>query len=248
MNPQFITYLELHIFELKCNFLTFFTTFLSLFLICFYFSNQIIYILIKNLIKLNLLKYFIFTNITEIFSTNIKIALFISLFITIQTCFFQIWYFIAPGLYQNENYKIVYFYIFYIFLNFLILFFILIKIIPNIWYFFININFKNNYIFNIYFEPNFNNYFYFFYKSFIYIYLIFIYIYIFFFILINNFFKINLILNLRKFFYLKFLFISILISPPDIINQFILFLFFIISFELVIYIYIYLTRYFFNKI
>lgn len=247
-NNKIITYLELHLFELKCNFFIFLITFFYLFSICFYFSNQLIYLFVKILIKSNMLKYFIFTNITEMLLTSINISIFISLFIAIQLLIIQFWFFISSGLYQYENYKIMKFYILFIIFNIFIISIILIKMIPNIWFFFINNEFSNKYLFNIYFEPQFNNYFYFLFSSSFYIYVIFVYFFILFFIIFNTFFKIKTIINLRKFFYFKFLLISILISPPDFINQLIILLIFFIIFEVFIFIYIYLYRYFFNKI
>lgn len=247
-NNKIITYLELHLFELKCNFFIFIITFIYIFSICFYFSDQIIYLFVKKLIKVNLLKYFIFTNITELFITNINISLFISIFICIQILIIQFWYFIAKGLYKNENYKLIKFYLIFLLFNIFIIKFILIKIIPNIWYFFINTDFSDKYLFNIYFEPKCNNYFNFIFTSFIFIYIIFLYFFIFIYIIFNNILNIKTIINLRKFFYIKFILISILISPPDFINQIIIINIFICLFEIFVYIYIYLYRYFFNKI
>ncbi len=195
-----------------------------------------------------MLKYFIFTSITEMFITNINISLYISIFISIQLLIIQFWFFISLGLYKDENYKIIKIYFLFILLNFLIIFFILIKIIPNIWFFFINNEFTNKYLFNIYFEPKFNNYFNFIFSSFIYIYSIFIYFYIFIYFIFYKIFKIKTIINLRKYFYLKFIIISILISPPEILNQLIILFFFIGIFEIYIFLFIYLNRYFFYKI
>jgi len=81
---KIITYLQLHLYELKYNFFILSITFLYLFIISYYFSNQLIYLLIDILIKKDMLKYFIFTNITEIFITNITISIFITTFITFQ--------------------------------------------------------------------------------------------------------------------------------------------------------------------
>jgi len=244
---KIITYLQLHLYELKYNFFILLITFLYLFIISYYFSNQLIYLLIDILIKKDMLKYFIFTNITEIFITNITISIFISTFITFQLSLLLFWIFLSSGLYKYENFKIIKLFLIFFLLNFLIINIILIKIIPNIWYFFLNINFSNHYLFNIYFEPKINNYFNFLFISFIYLFIIFIYFFIFYYIIFNNIFKIKTIINLRKFFYLKFILISSVISPPDFINQLIIFIIFISLFEIYIFLYFYLNRYFFNK-
>ena len=59
-NTKIKNYLQLHLFELKYNFIIFFITFFYLFFVSYYFSNQLIYIFINILTNNNLLKYFIF--------------------------------------------------------------------------------------------------------------------------------------------------------------------------------------------
>lgn len=246
-NTKIKNYLQLHLFELKYNFIIFSITFFYLFFVSYYFSNQLIYIFINIFKNSDFLKYFIFTNITELFITNIIISIFISTFISTQLLIIQFWFFLSSGLFKFENLKFIKFYIIFVLLNFIIINIILIKIIPNIFFFFININesFSNKYLFNIYFEPNFNNYFNFIFISYIYIYLVFIYFFILFYIIFNKIFNIKILINLRKFFYLKFILISSIISPPDLLNQLFIILLFIIFFEISIFMYLYLYRYFF---
>lgn len=238
------TNFQIHLQEFKHHFIIFLLTFIYLFFICYYFADQLIFLFSKKLIQSNLLKYFIFTNITEIIQTNIFIALMISLFISLQLLFIQIWLFISNGLFKYENLNIIKFFFFFIIFNFLIINVILIKIIPYLWFFFINYTFSNEYLFNIYFEPKINNYFNFIFYTFIYIYLLFFYFFLLFYIILNQKFKINIIINLRKIFYFKFLIIATIISPPDILSQLIITLFFIIFFELYIFFYLFIKKYF----
>nr|AEP41273.1 SecY [Phytophthora nicotianae] len=240
---KIITYLQLHLFELKYNFIILLITFFYLFLISYYFSDQLIYLLVTNLLNKNMLKYFIFTNITEIFITNLLIAIFISIFITIQLSILLTWFFLSKGLYKFENFIFIKFYIFFIIFNFFIINSIFTNIIPHIWNFLLNLNFSNFYILTIYFEPKINNYFDFIFSSFIYIFIIFIYFFFLFFLIFNNYFKLKNIINLRKFFYLKIILLSALITPPDIFNFLFIYLFFILIFEIFIYILIYLNKY-----
>lgn len=179
-NHKITTYLQLHLFELKYNFFILLIALLYLFTVSYYFSNQLIYLLINILINKDLLKYFIFTNITEIFITNVFISFFISFFIIFQISLIQAWIFFSSGLFKHENFKIIKIYIIFIIFNFFIIIVISIKIIPNIWYFFLNINFTNKYLFNIYFEPKLNNYFNFIFSSYLYIFLIFFYFFFYF--------------------------------------------------------------------
>jgi len=240
---KIITYLQLHFLELKYNFILILITFFYLFLISYYFSDQLIYLLVNNLLNKNMLKYFIFTNITEIFITNIFIAVFISTFLSIQLSILLIWCFLSKGLYKFENFMFIKFYVLFLFFNFFLINFIFTHIIPYIWNFLLNLNFTNLYILTIYFEPKINNYFNFIFSSFIYIFILFIYFFILFFLIFNNIFKIKIIINLRKFFYLKIIFLSALITPPDIFNFFLIYLLFILIFEIFIYISIYIKKY-----
>nr|YP_010507874.1 SecY [Phytophthora asparagi]AEP40977.1 SecY [Phytophthora asparagi]AFQ02357.1 SecY [Phytophthora asparagi]UXG55979.1 SecY [Phytophthora asparagi] len=249
---KIITYLQLHLFELKYNFFIILITFFYLFIISYYFSDQLIYLLVNNLLNKNMLKYFIFTNITEIFITNIFISIFISTFISIQLSIFLIWFFLSKGLFKFENFMFIKFYVFFIFFNLFIINFIFTNIIPYIWNFLLNLNFSNLYLLTIYFEPKINNYFDFIFSSFIYIFMILIYFFFLFFLIFNNIFQIKIIINLRKFFYLKILFLSALITPPDMFNFLLIYFFFLFFFEIFIYISIYLNKYnlnyFFYKI
>nr|AEP41231.1 SecY [Phytophthora iranica] len=240
---KIITYLQLHLFELKYNFIILLITFFYLFLISYYFSDQLIYLLVNNLLNKNMLKYFIFTNITEIFITNFLIAIFISTFISIQLSILLIWFFLSKGLYKFENFFFIKFYIFFILFNFFIINLIFKNIIPYIWNFLLNLNFSNLYLLTIYFEPKINNYFNFIFSSFIYIFIKFIYFFLFFFFILNNIFQLKIIINLRKFFYLKLILLSALITPPDILNFLLIYFLFILIFEIFIYILIYFNKY-----
>lgn len=244
MKKQFITHFQLHLIELKHNFIVYIFLYIYLFFISYYFSDQLIYLFTKKLIQSNLLKYFIFTNITEKVLTNIFISFIISIFISLQLLFLQMWFFTSKGLYKYENLKIFKYFVLIFIFNFFIIKFILINIIPNIWFFFVNFNFSNTYLFNIYFEPKFNNYFHFYFFSFTYIYLLFYYFFFFLFLLFKKIFKVENIINLRKFFYFKFIVFSILISPPEILNQIIIITLFLLFFEISIFIYLIFYKYF----
>nr|YP_010394483.1 sec-independent transporter protein [Phytophthora pinifolia]AEP41294.1 SecY [Phytophthora pinifolia]DAZ88530.1 TPA_asm: sec-independent transporter protein [Phytophthora pinifolia] len=249
---KIITYLQLHLFELKYNFFIILITFLYLLLISYYFADQLIYLFVNNLLNKNMLKYFIFTNITEIFITNIFISIFISTFISIQLSLLLFWFFLSKGLYQYENLIFLKFYFLFLVFNLFIINFIFIKIIPHIWDFLLNLNFSNLYLLTIYFEPKIKNYFDFIFSSFSYLFIIFIYFYLLFSLIFNNIFNIKIIINLRKFFYLKIILISALITPPDMFNFLLIYCLFIFIFEIFIYIFLYLNKYnlnyFFYKI
>nr|AEP41175.1 SecY [Phytophthora lacustris] len=240
---KIITYLQLHLFELKYNFFIILITFFYLLIISYYFSDQLIYLFVNNLLNKDMLKYFIFTNITEIFITNIFISLFISTFISIQLSILLFWFFISKGLYKFENFIFIKFYSLFIFFNLFIINLIFTNIIPHIWNFLLNLNFSNLYILTIYFEPKINTYFNFIFSSFSYIFIIFIYFFFLFFLIFNNILKIKIVIYLRKFFYLKIIILSSLITPPDILNFFLIYCVFIVIFEIFIYSSLYINKY-----
>nr|AEP41323.1 SecY [Phytophthora lacustris] len=240
---KIITYLQLHLFELKYNFFIILITFFYLLIISYYFSDQLIYLFVNNLLNKDMLKYFIFTNITEIFITNIFISLFISTFISIQLSILLFWFFISKGLYKFENFIFIKFYSLFIFFNLFIINLIFTNIIPHIWNFLLNLNFSNLYILTIYFEPKINTYFNFIFSSFSYIFIIFIYFFFLFFLIFNNILKIKIVIYLRKFFYLKIIILSSLITPPDMLNFFLIYCVFIVIFEIFIYSSLYINKY-----
>ena len=80
IKKKILSYLHLHFFELKYNFFIILITFFCLFSVSYYFSDQLIYLFVNNLLNKNMLKYFIFTNITDVFITNISISIFITFF------------------------------------------------------------------------------------------------------------------------------------------------------------------------
>jgi sec-independent protein translocase protein TatC len=240
---KILTYLQLHFFELKYNFFLILIIFFSLFIISYYFSDQLIYLLVNNLLNKNMLKYFIFTNITEILITNLFVAISISSFISLQLSILLIWFFLIKGLYKFENFIFIKFYFLFFIFNFFIVKLIFTSIIPFIFNFLLHLNFSNLYILTIYFEPKINNYFSFFFSSFISIFIIFLYFFILFIFICNNILKIKIIINLRKFFYFKILILTAIITPPDMFNFFLIYCIFILIFEIFIYISIYIAKY-----
>ena len=95
-----------HITELRKRLIWSFVYILIIFIVCFYFADQLFSFLAYPLI--NLLdtengQGFIYTALQEAFFTELKIAFFFSLFFSFPLVAMQIWKFIAPGLYKNEK-------------------------------------------------------------------------------------------------------------------------------------------------
>ena len=95
-----------HITELRTRLLWSFVYLIIVFIICFYFADQLFSFLAKPLVKLMDTENgqgFIYTALHEAFFTELKIAFFFALFFSFPLVAIQIWKFMAPGLYTNEK-------------------------------------------------------------------------------------------------------------------------------------------------
>ena len=95
-----------HITELRKRLLWSFLYILIVFIVCFYFADQLFSFLalpLVNLLDVENGQGFIYTALQEAFFTELKIAFFFSLFFSFPLIAIQIWKFIAPGLYKNEK-------------------------------------------------------------------------------------------------------------------------------------------------
>ena len=207
--------------EIKNRILLLLLNWISIFFTCYYYKKILLFFLLKPVIISSKIKhtYFIFTNITEVFTTYIKLSFFISNNFILIILIYHIFIFFSPGLYKFEykNYKLIIFIgTFLWFLSILLLYYF---ILPYSWNFFLS--FQNNdssNLFNLYLEAKLLEYLDLFFLCFFFCkinsqLLFFIFLFFYF----NNnlkFFKIY-----RKFLYVIFFFISSLITPPDIISQ-----------------------------
>ena len=108
MNKQNLEEMSLidHITELRKRLIWSFVYILIVFVICFYFADELFSFLAYPLIKLLDIENgqgFIYTALQEAFFTELKIAFFFALFFSFPLVSMQIWKFIAPGLYKNEK-------------------------------------------------------------------------------------------------------------------------------------------------
>ena len=90
--------LKTHFIELKSRFLKTTVFFLMCFAISYYFKEQIYLYLVSPLER-----KIIYTGLTEAFFTYIKITAFVAFIFTIPMIAWQIYCFIAPGLYKKER-------------------------------------------------------------------------------------------------------------------------------------------------
>ncbi len=99
-----------HLIELRQRLLWCLVTLLVLFLVCFFFAQEIFEFLAQPLATA-MKEYgidrqqqrLIFTALTEVFFTYVKVALFAAAFLSCPVFLTQFWLFAAPGLYKNEK-------------------------------------------------------------------------------------------------------------------------------------------------
>lgn len=217
---------------------------LCTFFLCYYFKQTLLYLCTKPIISLKQnpnFFYFIFTDIVEVFLTYWLILRFFCFHFLLYFFFVHFWFFILPGLYNQEKY-----YLKTSFLMLTILWLILSGIFYNIllpyfWSFFSTldtVSSNNQKIVQLFFESKLSEYINFIYNGYA---LWCIIVFIFFIIchvlqkklVYSN--KFNEIKKYRNFLYFFFVIIATLFTPPDIISQIVVSLFFFVVFELLMF-------------
>lgn len=99
-----------HLIELRQRLLWSVVALFVAFGICFFFAEQLYNFLAQPLADIMLQqgvgperRRLIFTDLTEVFFTYVKVAFFFGAFISAPIFLIQIWLFVAPGLYKNER-------------------------------------------------------------------------------------------------------------------------------------------------
>ncbi len=104
-----------HIAELRSRLIKILISFFIAFIVAFMYWKEIFLWIAKPAFEA--LNYsnkseMIFTNLVEPFVTAIKISLYTAFFITLPITLYQIWKFVAPGLYENEKKLVIPFVLF----------------------------------------------------------------------------------------------------------------------------------------
>ena len=207
-----------------------------------YCNKEVLFFLIAKPILYNsenvFNNYFIFTKVTELFNTYIEFAFFISNQIGLFYCLYSILCYIAPALYYKE-YKI-----FKIFVQLMVVFwFFAIIFLQNyfisiVWHFFLSFQTQ----IEIQFESRFSDYLEFYLKVYFMCYFqLFSITYLLIFLIYYKQTK-KSISKMKKTFYFIFLIIATLMSTPELVNQFILFLVLVLFFEFITIIRLFLNR------
>ena len=93
-----------HLLELRDRLMRAFAAVLLAFVPCAYYSNEIFTIVARPLSeKLPKGSSLIATSVIAPFMTPFKLAFFVALFIAMPVVIYQIWAFVAPGLYRHEK-------------------------------------------------------------------------------------------------------------------------------------------------
>ena len=234
-----------YIIEIKNRiFITVFS-WLNLLLINYKYKNTLLYLYIKpsySTITNDKNIYFIYTNISELFSTYIDVIILTTVPIYISIFTYQVIIFLKPGLYQSE-FKLI--------TTYLKIFFTVILLVFNLFYFFV-IPLSFNFFFffqksindsqpiNFFFEAKLNEYIN--YISYLILFCILISItisIILYTIVLNSKSVKNYIKKNRKRIYFIFWLLITLITPPEVISQLISGSIMILIFEIYIYLMIF---------
>jgi sec-independent protein translocase protein TatC len=174
---------------------------------------------------------FIFTHVTEVFSTYIKLLTFVTMQILTIYFFYHVFLFLSPAFYRKEYFKIR-IVIMLLFIVYVISFVVFThSILPVTWQFFLSFQPLN--LLHLYFEAKLSEY-----LSFcIFLYYIFnLYcqtIFIFFIVLRSLPLNVKFARKIRKMVYFFLILFSLFISPPDVFVQLLILSFLCITYEIV---------------
>ena len=226
-----------YIIELQSRFILLMLCWINTFVIVYLYKEILLFEILKTNIKKTDVNfnYFIFTNVTELFATYIKLGYFISNQILHMYILYNFLYFMAPGLY-NREYNLLKFIFQLIFLFWVLsLTFLNIFFAPVMWEFFLSFqNTLTKQLFNVHFEAKIAEYLDFFIKTchgcnLQFQLLVCLVLFLSYFSVNKNSIRKN-----RKSFYFLFLLIATMLSPPDLISQSLICLSLILFFEFIV--------------
>lgn len=208
--------------------------------VCYSFKEILLYIIIKQSICFKESLYFIFTDVAEIFYVYLSLTFFIGNQVLLIYFFYHIFLFFSSGLFYSE-----YSYLVFIFKISLTLFSFSVFLYNTIFFpfclkFFLSFqNFEGIQWTTLYFESKISEY-----LSF---YITFYYVCIFHFQILIILFVIfdfskttkKLLKNNRKMFYYFFVFLSTLVTPPDVFSQLFLSICLSFSYEVLVFYFLY---------
>ena len=229
-------FLYTYLVEIKNRFFLVFTCWASVFVVCYFHKETILYILVKLIIQKKQLSafYFISTELTDVFRMYMDISNFVSVQLIIIFILYQALMFLSPGLFLYE-YKKIKFMLFNSFIFALLNIFIFnLYVLPYFWNFFLSYTCESCYKVNLYFESKLTEYISF-YKRFYYSVIFFSQGFVLFsFFVKNSENRIVFVTQTRKLFYLSFILVATTLTPPDVFSQLVVLGFFVLIFEILI--------------
>ena len=146
-----------HIDEIKTRFFYVLFSATITFSICYLFCFELTTLIARPFIHQPPPIYFIFTDLTEAFSTNLKICFISTVYLNFPAALYQIWCFLIPSYYDRERTKITHLCFAMMLCVVLSCLFVHFILLPEICRFFINFSIQSNRI-NIQCEPRIYSY------------------------------------------------------------------------------------------
>ena len=219
--------------EIKYRIFYIIISLLITFIVSYLYKEQLIYLLTHYLLYNMASHRFIFTKLTQILLTYIKFSIILSFFINVPFILLHALYFFITALYKHEFIvwlNLIFFSIFFYILSIFITYY---YIYPNILNIFLNFE-KYNFFFPLHFEAKIEEFIFttcFLFFNLIFCFQIPIILSI---LLYYKYINLEKIVKNRKIIYFIFLILSAIITPPDFLSQFFIYLLIIILFELFI--------------
>lgn len=230
-----------YLFEIKNRLFLLVFSWLFITIVCYYYKEILLFFLIKSYICLNPdLFYFIFTNVTEIFSVYLSIINFISFQMVSWCLIHHIFVFLSPALFDNEHKYLDFLFKLITFVCVFSFFMSNYIIIPLTWQFFLSFK-PVSFAKSVYFEARLSEYLSFYMSIYFFC---FAYCQIFSILLLflkniysqKSFIKIK---KFRKLYYYIFILFSTLISPPEVVTQIAISLSLLLIYEFVLFFWMY---------
>jgi Sec-independent protein secretion pathway component TatC len=231
-----------YLLEIKNRLFLLFITYSFSILVLYYYKDILLFLVINPSFQINYKKdklfYFIFTDVTEIFSIYLKLIIFISFQIFLIHFIYHSFLFFSPALFNTEFKKLRKILKFLGLIWFIVGLLVHYLVVPSSWDFFLSFqNLTLDKSFNLYFEAKLSEYFYF-YISFYYICIFYLQGFFLLFFCLN--YASTSIRKFRKLHYFTFVVLSTLICP-DFITQILLSLTFIAVYEVFLFIFLFVN-------
>jgi sec-independent protein translocase protein TatC len=227
--PQVTKYVIEIKYRIICILIVFFTFISATVLYKFYIIHLVIWMNPETLT--DSLNYFILTSITELFNVFFNMSFFLVKHVLYYFIYYHVVSFLALGLYDREYEYLKCFFITSLFLWFLSTSVFWNMLLPITYDFFFNFQHKSTETLNVFFEPKMDEYLSFLLSIYSQSYTCFQFLLVVITFLEYTNTSLIIIKNLKKFIYIFVLLIATFITPPEIINQMVIFLFLVLTIE-----------------